>query len=252
MLKNEDMYTLEKDLHHISNTLLLNGTLLNCPGLLHGKTGILIFFMHYADYTQNKLFTDYASDLITEIQSQVLYNFTPHYDRGIAGVGIGFGYLMENNLLYAPENIFDDFDNKLYNKIMFDKCNNFTLHNGLIGLGRYWMMRIRQQNTLQQAHDCLLKIVNQIENKIVHANEKEYTDIYNFMTELQTVSGFEHCYNIVEHLNISFTENSLLAEIKDLEMNKRPSMGLLNGYAGEGMKRLTTLKYIDSSWMKLL
>lgn len=35
---------LEKDLQQTANMLLLNGTLTECPGLIHGKMGITIFF----------------------------------------------------------------------------------------------------------------------------------------------------------------------------------------------------------------
>lgn len=39
------------ELTKIADWLLLNGTLTKCPGLLHGKLGIAIFFFHYARYT---------------------------------------------------------------------------------------------------------------------------------------------------------------------------------------------------------
>ena len=39
---------IEEDLQQIANMLLLNGTLTQCPGLVHGKMGIAIFFFHYA------------------------------------------------------------------------------------------------------------------------------------------------------------------------------------------------------------
>ena len=38
---------IKKDLQQITNMLILNGTLTECPGLVHGKIGIAIFFFHY-------------------------------------------------------------------------------------------------------------------------------------------------------------------------------------------------------------
>jgi len=55
--------TIEKQISHIVGTLLLNGTLTESPGLVHGKMGIAIFFFHYAQYTKNMLFADYALGL---------------------------------------------------------------------------------------------------------------------------------------------------------------------------------------------
>ena len=48
------------ELTKIADWLLLNGTLTKCPGLLHGKLGIAIFFFHYARYTGKTLFEEYA------------------------------------------------------------------------------------------------------------------------------------------------------------------------------------------------
>lgn len=47
-----------KDLQQIVEMLLLNGTLTEDPGLVHGKMGIAVFLFHYARYTENRLFAD--------------------------------------------------------------------------------------------------------------------------------------------------------------------------------------------------
>jgi len=36
---------------------------------------------------------------------------------------------------------------------------DFSMYDGLTGYGRYWIMRLRQQATLQPARNCLLYIV---------------------------------------------------------------------------------------------
>jgi len=61
-----------KQLIHISETLLLNGSLLYNPGLIHGKMGIVIFLFHYARYAGNELFEDYAMFLIEKAQKQLI------------------------------------------------------------------------------------------------------------------------------------------------------------------------------------
>ena len=77
------------ELTKIADWLLLNGTLTKCPGLLHGKLGIAIFFFHYARYTGKTLFEEYAWDLIMAIQEQLHVNYRPDYEKGIAGIGEG-------------------------------------------------------------------------------------------------------------------------------------------------------------------
>jgi len=44
---------IELNLQQIADMLLLNGTLTECPGLVHGKMGIAIFFFHYAKYANS-------------------------------------------------------------------------------------------------------------------------------------------------------------------------------------------------------
>lgn len=54
--------------------------------------------------------------------------------------------------------------------------------------------------------------------------------------------------------SVSQSEKDIsLQQIQELDMGKPPaSMGLLNGYAGEGMLRLTALNQTDMSWMFLI
>jgi hypothetical protein len=77
--------------------LILNGTLTECPGLVHGKMGIATFFFHYAQYTDNMLCADYAMDVIGEILNQIHVNSPADYEKGIAGIGVGIDYLIWNN-----------------------------------------------------------------------------------------------------------------------------------------------------------
>jgi glycosyltransferase involved in cell wall biosynthesis len=86
-------------LRQIVDVLLLNGTLTECPGLVNSKMGIVVFFFHYAQYTNNMLFANYALDLIVEIQNQIHINSLVDYERGIVDVGVipsllePFGYV---------------------------------------------------------------------------------------------------------------------------------------------------------------
>ena len=58
-----------------------------------------------------------------------------------------------------------------------------------------------------------------------------------------------------KHFNDALQEDidMVLKQIPKLDMEKPPvSMGLLTGYAGEGMLRLTALGSANQSWMNLL
>lgn len=290
MLEN-NFIQIKKDLQQITDMLMLNGTLTECPGLVYGKMGIAIFFFHYAQYTNNMLFADYAMDLIDEILNQLHVNSQANYKKGIAGIGVGFDYMIRNNFLDIEDDICEDFDGRMYRAVKYDPLQDFSQCNGLTGYGRYWMTRLNYPTPAMQARECLTYIVKLIDENLPHISEKEQIDVYCFLFDLQEAFDFDRCIGLLEQCRSIFwgqssdfirdiprLENSVvgnvvriyqhhryfhepyqdkidiaLKQIPNLDMEKSPvGTGLLNGYAGEGMMRLTALDQTNISWMNLL
>ncbi|MDR2919147.1 MAG: hypothetical protein LBV72_07275 [Tannerella sp.] len=286
-----DSNVIKQNLEQIADMLLLNGTLTECSGLVHGKIGIAVFFFHYAQYTDNMLYADYAMDLIGEMLNQMHVNSPADYERGIAGIGVGLDYMIRNNFLDVEDDICEDFDYRMYRAIMHDPWQDFSQYKGLTGYGRYWMTRLRYQAPSAQARVCLLHIVKLIEENLSDIPEENQTDVYCFLYDLQKIAGLELCSGLLEQcgrewgiqslaversfprLNDSAIDNVIrsyqyclyfnaalqdemeiaLKQIPDLDMEKSPAgTGLLNGYAGEGLLRLTALGQTNKSWMLLL
>lgn len=284
-----EMYqnTITNDLQQIAEMLILNGTLTACPGLVHGKMGIAIFFFQYAHFTNNMLFADYALDLIEEIQKQIHADSPADYERGIAGIGVGIEYLIRNNFLNVEDNIFEDFDKRMYRAVMYDPWIDFSLYDGLTGYGKYWISRLYQQPLCIQAQECLQYITMKIKENLQDLSEREQTDIYCFFYDLHKLSNFNFSakvldifkkYSAVANRNLSYFNNNINGNIIQLyQQNKYVNniysdeldmalkqitilnreippaeMGLLAGYAGEGLLRLSTLDATNISWMQLL
>jgi hypothetical protein len=285
---HDNYTTLEKHLSQIAELLLLNGTLTVCPGLMRGKMGIAIFFFHYARYTDNPLFMDYAMDVIGEMQNQIHANSPADYEKGIAGIGVGIDYLIRNDFLDSEDDIFEDFDARMFRAVMYDPWQDFSLYDGLTGYGRYWISRLRKQHSSVQTQECLKCIMERIEDRYPDIPLDEQTDIYCFLYDLQKISGFDVSTRLLEQYRKQsvdiiirsfprlgdsavgntvrmyqreryFNEylqdeiNSALRQIPALDIEKPPvSTGLLSGYAGEGLLRLTALDPANVSWMELL
>lgn len=282
---------IEIELQQIADMLLLNGTLTECPGLIHGKMGVAIFFFHYAKYVGNDLFVEYAMDLISEMLDQMHINSPADYERGVAGIGVGFSYLIQNNFLSVEDDICEDLDQRMEQAVMCDSLFDFSLFIGLIGCGRYWITRLRYQEPALLARKCLSYIIIQIEERIQDIPISDQVDMLCFLSDLQRISGFDNCSELLEQCKriwnlqspnfingIPRLEDSVvgnvvrfyqqhryydepiqdkidaaLKQIPDLDMEKPPvGTGLLNGYAGEGMIRLTALDRTSISWMNLL
>jgi hypothetical protein len=290
MIRNQETIR-EKQLKQIADMLLLNGTLTECPGLVHGKMGIAVFFFHYAQHTGNELFADYAMDLIGEMLNQIHVNSPADYEKGIAGIGVGIDYLIQKNFLDVEDDICEDFDDRMVRAVMYDPWQDFSRYNGLTGYGQYWMTRLHYQAPSMQAQECLLRIMALTEERLSEISIKEQTDVYCFLSDLQRISGFNGCIGLLEqcrrkwdlqspdtsiyfpHLGDSAAGNIIrayqrsryfyvplhddiddaLKQIPVLDMDKPPvGTGLLTGYAGEGLLRLTALDQTNISWMNLL
>jgi hypothetical protein len=287
MIQNQTE-TIKKQLQQISDMLVLNGTLTECPGLVHGKMGIAICLFHYAQYTDNMLFADYAMDLIGEILNQIHINSPADYEKGLAGIGVGIDYLIRHNFLDVEDDICEDFDYRMV-RAVFDPWLDFSQYNGLTGYGRYWMTRLCHEVPSVQARECLTRIVGLIEENLQDIQDQ--MDVYCFLYDLKKIEGFELCSRLLEQcrrewdiqslpversfsrLNDSVIRNNIciyqhnryfinsLPKIIDLDLEQIPildiekvptSMGLLTGYAGECMLRLTALDQKNTSWMHLL
>jgi len=277
----------EQNLSQIAHMLLLNGTLTECPGLVYGKMGIAVFFFHYARYTNNILFADYALDLIIEMQNQIHVSSRADYGKGIAGIGVGIDYLIRNKFLEVENNIFEDFDQRMFRAVMYEPWRNFSLYNGLIGYGKYWISQLHQQPLAIQAKDCLMYIQKLIEVEFSNIPVEEKADVYCFLYDLHEISGFDISVELLEQSRKQLAEISqsfprfgdsvtgniirmyqrsryfndvsqgeidfFLKYIPDMDMKRPPvDMGLLTGYAGEGLLRLTMLDSTNVSWMQLL
>jgi len=182
--------------------------------------------------------------------------------------------------LNAEDDIFDDFDQRMYRAVMYDPWLDFSFYDGLTGYGRYWISRLHQQASSVQSSECLSCICKRIEEKLPDISTNEQTDVYCFLHDLCQIQDFEMCANLLEKLKIQSADfsrfdkssfgnmvrichynryfngdlkDTALKQIPDLDMEKPPSsMGLLSGYAGEGMLRLMTLDQTNMSWMQFL
>jgi hypothetical protein len=281
---------IEQDLQQIADMLLLNGTLTECLGLVHGKMGIAVFFFHYAQHTGNELFADYAMDVIGEMLEQIHVNSPADYEKGLAGIGVGINYLIRNNFLNVEDDICEDFDYRMVRAVLYDPWQDFSQYKGLTGYGRYWITRLRYPAPAVQARECLMRITVLMEEKLPDIPLEEQADVYCFLRDLHQIFGLDIYIQLLEQCrnwnlqsadknscfprlgdtatgNIArmyqcsrYFNNTLQREIEDafkqipdLDIEKPPvSTGLLTGYAGEGMLRLTALNPTNVSWLNLL
>jgi len=144
-------------LQRIANVLLLNSSFLDNPGLLNGKMGITIFFYHYAQYTDNKLYEDYAGELIDEIYEEISTSTPVNFENGLTGIGWGIEYLVKNGFVQADtDEALEEIDNIIYKH----RINSPVLINtgdDLFGYGFYHIARILGKEINDNNLDTLIK-----------------------------------------------------------------------------------------------
>ena len=278
-----------KRLDKILETLIINGTLTEQPGLFYGKTGVAVFFFHYARLTGNSVFQDYAMSLIEELQEQTSNATSVRYDIGLAGIGVGFNYFLQNGFIAADDDLFEEFDARMYRAVLYEPYTDLSLEEGLTGLGRYFIYRLQGNGNKDDKLNKGLthiahEIARRIKKKTVKANEQP--DVFRFLLDLGNLPEYaaknavplQQCWewkcicepdiqkifpymNTLQRLHVCqrYFNKNLTEEIRQ-EWERRDesddksliNMGLLNGWANEGMLFLTFFNNLDKSWFNLL
>jgi len=177
----------------ITNTLLLNASFIDNLGLMHGKMGISIFFFHLARQTKNKIYEDYAGELIDEIYEEITANTPVDFENGLAGIGWGIEYLVQNGFIEADtDEVLEEFDNRIFKELIYITPKEIGLLNGIVGIGSYLLKRI--QNPLSNDEkistltnkQTLIHLIDELDRRLTTI---EIEKLLNCETETEEVGS---------------------------------------------------------------
>lgn len=134
----------EKDiqLRQIADHLIINSSFLKNLGLFHGKMGIVLFFMHYARYTGNAIYEEYAGDLLDEIFEDIHAGITLDFENGLSGIGWGLLYLLKNHFVEGDsDEVLFDIDQRMM-EINLSRVVDKSVERGLGGYLYYLLERL--------------------------------------------------------------------------------------------------------------
>lgn len=202
-------YTNDELLYRIANHLIMHTSYFSNLGLYHGKMGIVLFFAHYARYTNCSIYDDFAGELIDDIFYDIDDELPINFESGLCGIGWGIEYLLKNGFLEdCSSEILSEIDKKIMEKDL-TRISDISVKTGLKGISYYIYKRI---NSLDRSLN------------IVSFDEK-YLKVWNKLTETMTIpSDKDILLEIVE-----------TTPIRSLEEWK---IGINNGCAGYGLKYL--------------
>ena len=172
------------------NALLLNSSFIDNLGLLNGKMGIAIFFFHLARETKNSIYEDYAGELIDEIYEEINLNTPLDFENGLAGIGWGIEYLVQNGFIDADtDEVLEEFDKRLM-PFIYSFPSAIGLCNGLVGLGAYLLKRIQNPNSNDDKIQTLIN--KQLLIHLISEVDRRTQDLSSIIREPVSISNREN------------------------------------------------------------
>ncbi len=183
-------------LRRIADFLLLNASYIENLGLLNGKMGIAIFFFHYAKYTNNKVFENYAGELIDEIYEDANSNINIDFENGLTGIGWGIEYLAVNGFIEADTDIvLADIDNAVYNSMA--KSPHFLNDDkNLFCYGLYLLSRLNGQKIDDENLNTLIKkqhlfyLTTECENSLIYKRYLDFNILQLSISKINSILWF--------------------------------------------------------------
>ncbi|MCG8310039.1 MAG: hypothetical protein MI975_21765 [Cytophagales bacterium] len=168
-------------LRRIANHLLLNASFIDNIGLMHGKMGISIFFYHFARITQNKIYEEYAGELIDEIYQEINKSTPTDFENGLAGIGWGIEYLAQNKFIEADtDDVLEEFDARLKRELDCNPPESIGLLNGLVGFGTYFLKRVQDPTSTNEDtptltnKQTLIHLIDELSGKLLNDAIEKY------------------------------------------------------------------------------
>ena len=207
-MNEQDKQDISNILSEVTNHLMINGSMVFISGLLYGKLGISLFFFHYARYTGNSLYEEYARCLVDLVKAQIHDDYPLDYERGLAGVGAGLDYLKKHGYYDVGSELMYMIDSKIIKMVDYERRVGL-----LTGFGRYLMSRYETNPAMK---DSLIRLIDLLINP--SAPVQTNSDSLSLLCDLCSLG-------IREEMIESCLSDSMDALIKDVE--KEPISGKL-------------------------
>lgn len=223
----------QRTLQRIARYLMLHSSHTTNTGLLNGKTGITLFFYHYARYTNNKIYEKFAGELLDEIYREIHDHYSADFKNGLCGIGWGMEYLIQGNFVEADaDEVLEELDRQIIERDV-RRIHDASMETGLQGIASYMISRLVKGGISSKKYikaDYIKDLIYALEtngNNNFTDNQLMITQLKNILTQKVSLEFPNTLSNIIN--KIHYNQKTLFTTIKPLGIAN-------NGYAGIGLK----------------
>lgn len=219
-------------LQRLCNDLILRSSYLESLGLQVGKMGAVLFFFHYARYTGNVLYENYAEELLDEVYNDVNKGISYGFANGLCGIGWAVEYLVKQEFIEGDtDDALEEIDRQVmvYNPT---RISDYSFANGLDGIVCYVLSRLLSP----RAPKAPLPFDERYRKEL-------YLACRNIPIEEQTT--YTHSYiNLLEKGDCDYSFNDVLEQLFELSEDVFNMKGMTWETGIKMMKRVKENNYL--------
>lgn len=245
------------DEHTIADKLLLYGSHVLDPGLLHGKMGMMIYLLNYANKYRMSIYEEYAYELFYEISILIQEKISYDYAHGLCGIGVGIEYLAQKGFIENnTDDILEQADNNLFNGILHDPER--ITPPLLIDYANYLFWRLKNpqiENVSFTTHQTrLASTLNAIENRADSLVDNSFilSDLHSLLKRLK---AHNLCRLETEKISHKFKEEKTKQPIQETspcpDSLHQTKQSIINNYIRNGFLHLEKKEKDCTSWKEI-
>lgn len=192
----------------ILNHIILASAPSRNPGLIDGKTGIILFLMHYAKSSGNEIYREIAEDMLDELWTDINVSTPIGLSSGLCGVGWGIEYLIQNDFVDGDgDEICEEVDKAVRHQKIYPEMNR-TLDFGIEGMLHYIMARIVGNRTAGRPMPFELALMEDLYG----VTKNKRTGIFALFNHYYTDSPYEYRLSPIDFIPNRVKIKKVLAE----------------------------------------
>jgi hypothetical protein len=141
----------------------------SCCGLYTGKIGVSLCYFECSRILGDTFYSETGMEMLNEVYESIGEVSGIDFSSGLTGIGWGIEWLGQNRYLSLnTDKLLEDFDDQLYQSVVYSRSGNPSLESGTLGKAMYFFRRVRSQNRRPNRYrylcnfECLAILIDEL------------------------------------------------------------------------------------------